>query len=314
MPICLGRGGLTLQAVVIQTGEMTVFGTDNQRKTMANTSKLIRLGLGGSSLSTASSQQTTCAIPASLRSLVMAIFLVLASPPMLHGAFDNGIEVISENYQISAQYSGSPPFPYPPPAPGSYSVSSSDGTPVSASGSSGGVGAGASIEGFSLNNHAYISATDRGIVSTSALGVWDFRPGYAFLNLNLAVTDDFSAAFQFPGVQESLTVTLTDTTTSTTLLSLLPNPDPYGYSYPSGDHVVPYDYTFGVNPSDVYELSVNASTGGYEYEWTEGVAASLKSAPTTDFVDFPDGGVTLGMLGMAVGGLAFIRRKLQVCG
>ena len=287
---------------------------------MANTSKLNTSSFGGSGSTAASTQQTAWAISASLRSLAIAIFLVLASPPMLHAAFVDGIEQISESYQISGSWADSMTVagPLPPPFGGSFNLSSSDGTPVAGSGSTIGASASASVEGFStegfsLQDQAVLGAfVVSGSASASALAVWDFRPAGGFLKLNLAITDQYFVNYYLgPGNTggESLSVMLTDTTTSTTLLDLpgVPESPPPGYGGP-----VPYNYIFNVNPSDVYELSASASSGhGEAGSWTQDVDASIMSAPTPDF---PDGGLTIGMLGMAMGGLAFIRRKLSCCG
>ena len=298
---------------------MTVFATDNQSKTMANTSKLIRLGLGGLGLTAASSQQTR-AIPAALRSLIMAIFLVLAFPPMLHGAFVNGIDVISQNYQIASQWTegfvnpNSPPGAAGiPPASGGYNVSSSDGTPVAASTITpdGVSGANASINEFSVHNSRYTlpGGAERVIngsyylvwaeVPASAKASWDFRPAGPVVNLSLEINAN-QISYVDPSFR-GITVELTDVTTSATLLDisllgiLIDN-------LTDGLPIAQND-TFSVNPSDVYGLSIDSEiVAETEDSSGEDITASISA---------PDGGLTLGMLGMAVGGLAFIRRKFQ---
>ena len=239
---------------------------------MTKIRKLTASGLGGLDLTAASSQQTTWAIPVSVRSLVMAIFLVVASPPILHAAFVDGIEVISQSYQISAQWSetwaaeqvGGAVGPLIPPTTGGYSVSSSDGTPLAASTTSpdGYLTANASIGEFSLQNYErspeFVEALLNGFlyhgqvsITASALGVWDFRAIGLFLNLNLAVNASY---ISYPG--SYVTVKLTDTTTSTTLVDLV---------YPESPLFPSYTFagTFFVNPSDVYELSMDALVPRY---------------------------------------------------
>jgi len=307
MPVCLVTAGSPVAGGCHQRVEMTTFGTFSQSKSMTKIRKLTPSGLGGSRLTTASSRGTTRAIPASLRSLVVAVFLVLASPPTLHGAFVNGIDVISQSYQISASWTEKS-FVAPFFTSGGYSLSSSDGTPLAASTTSADdlQTANASIDQFSLHNHGsilpFVADFLAPAFSCSAQGAWDFRPADALLDLNLAISVQYNSDTTGIGF---LTVELTDMTTSTTLLDLVNPTDGQGGGYETGR---PWNesinYTFGVNPNDVYEFSIYAyGEGDYGDETSEGVAASIASVP--------DGGLTLGMLGVAMGGLAFIRRRFQ---
>jgi len=229
---------------------------------------------------------------------------------MLHGAFVNGIDVISQSYQITAQWKETQIYPGvgAPPASGGYSLSSSDGTPLAASTTSADdlQTANASIDQFSLHNHGsilpFVADFLAPAFSCSAQGAWDFRPADALLDLNLAISVQYNSDTTGIGF---LTVELTDMTTSTTLLDLVNPTDGQGGGYETGR---PWNesinYTFGVNPNDVYEFSIYAyGEGDYGDETSEGVAASIASVP--------DGGLTLAMLGTAMTGLAVIRRKLQ---
>jgi len=238
---------------------------------------------------------------------------------MLQGAFVNGVDVISQSYQITAQWTeiwlNDPGRPAPPPASGGYSLSSSDGAPLAASTTSADLseGAWARIDHFSLDNHGYIFPPSQiiggvyngaysvgGRFSSSAQGVWDFRPSGALLELNFAIR----AQYEDPP-DGGITVELTDMTTSTTLLDFV---QPEAYNFYLGYGGIPSaNYTFGVNPNNVYEFSIYAygNTDGFSTDFgiDEDVAASITSVP--------DGGLTLGMLGVAMGGLAFIRRRFQ---
>ena len=289
---------------------------------MAKISAPDLLGLGGSGSTAASSQGTARAIRASLRPLVIGIFLVLASPPVLHGASANGIEVISQNYQIASQWTegwrpdwmggpGGPPAI--PPVSGGYSVSSSDGTPVAASTTlpDGISGANASINEFAVHNedHSLYFEADEIIngryyfpvaeVPASAKASWDFHPAGPVLNLNLNINAD--QIYYVDGSFRGINVELTDVTTSATLLDI----SLYGLLLDNLTDGLPIaqNDTFSVNPSDVYELSIDSEIQAESgQDSAEDITASISA---------PDGGLTLGMLGMAMGGLAFIRRKLQ---
>ncbi|HXP62172.1 MAG TPA: hypothetical protein VN829_16870 [Dongiaceae bacterium] len=310
MPVCLVTAGSPVAGGCHQRVEMTTFGTFSQSKSMTKIRKLTPSGLGGSRLTTASSRGTTRAIPASLRSLVVAVFLVLASPPTLHGAFVNGIDVISQSYQISASWTEKS-FVAPFFTSGGYSLSSSDGTPVAASTSTpdGLASAKASIgqfsypgfDKFSLHNQYYASMAAFpdviAAIGTSANGVWEFRAADAFLNLSLYRNYGVYSDFQNSGV------VLTDMTTSTTLVDVsgfdTGAPNPFFSSY-----------TFGVNTSDVYELSISAGSGATsDGRSSEDEIASMSSTPVP--TNLPEGGLTIGMLGVGLSGLALIRRKLQ---
>jgi len=227
-----------------------------------------------------------------------ALVELCVSPGRLHAAFVDGIEMVSQNYYISGQWSENirpdegPPTNYT----GGYYLSTSDGTPVIAStaDSFGRLGANSSVGSFSLYDWARCGMTSgnfSGRVQTQAQGLWDFSPEGGSINLDLSINAEYS----FYGVgYGGLSVTLTDMTDSSTLLNVVnpvfPNSQPAFY-------VGQTTYTFVVDPSHVYEFGISGYSNTYDSDVTSlQISALITTVPEPSTLEL----LTFGSIGIAV--------------
>lgn len=217
----------------------------------------------------------------SLELTAFAIFFATLSPVMLKAAYVDGIELVSESYHITAEWTetyslGGEPTNYS----GGYDLSTLDGSPVSAAtaGHFNGVNANANIDKFSLYDESSAGPATGiyyGTIQTQAQGVWEFRPANNLLNVGLSI----NAYYSYYGLQfGGLTVTLIDTTDSSTLLNLV---NPLSYAGASGDgYYGETNYLFAVDPGRVYAFSISGYSDSYDYDNTSlDITASMTSVP-----------------------------------
>jgi len=210
----------------------------------------------------------------------LAWLLVSCACPTLLQA-QSGIQILSQSYSINATWQdGGSSRGTPAPVAGGYNLSSSNGSPVSASSgsASGRVTASASIDLFAV----YQSA----IASDGYDGDWNYIWGRAqqtvqadWLFCPIVDSLDFTINASKSATPSSMTssgftLTLSDVTDATVLLN---------FDTAQNGNGLEADYTYAVNPSDIYKFSISgwANTfpnNGWE-SFSHNINASITSVP-----------------------------------
>jgi hypothetical protein len=253
--------------------------------------------------------------------------VLCASPTLLHA--QNGIQIVSQSYNISASWtediysSTAPPITYPLgdwsagyssyPLGGGYNLSSSNGSPVAVSTASPSpklgfnpLTASSSINQFSVQNSAsaYLENDSQGVgagaaewylegdIDTFVQADWFFQTTGNSLDINISAYALETYGWHFG----TFDVALSDVTSSTSLLDVTPSGNLPGYSLTN-------DYSFAVNPSDIYKFSISESTLTSDIDFpTENVTASITSTPEPGICS---------LLSLGLAGLLGLRSKFS---
>jgi hypothetical protein len=239
------------------------------------------------------------------------VYLALLSPATGSSQEVDGVNIISQNYSVSATYGATweanTPYHTVISGEGTTNTSANDGTPINISysnpvpppiptqdGASLGHG-NASISSFSYSTYGFgvdgetlFLGTDgnsyspgNGFAGITAQASWLFRPTVS----NLQITLNLLASFWvYPGDQ-SLSMTLSDVTSSSTLLAYSENGNPNSGGI--GLFSILNTYAFSLNPNDTYQLSISglSYSDAFDAE-SQDVTASFTVVPESATISF----------------------------
>ncbi len=190
---------------------------------------------------------------------------------------------------------------------GAFSLTSADGTPLNLNVASSPYGyetASGAVSAFDLKVSATSANYDYGYpdastypsqISISANSTTDFRPTTSQLSLTLT-----GAASWLYNLAPAMSVGLQDLTQPSTLLGMS------NLANVLDSNWVPatYNYTFDVNPSDVYELSLSGSA------FNDNLDIPIQGELVVGLASIPEPGAEMAEFGLAACVLIFIRKRL----
>jgi hypothetical protein len=81
---------------------------------------------------------------------------------------------------------------------------------------------------------------------------------------------------------------------------------------PSGDPLTNNGLLFNVDGAGMSPINIFGDGGDYEYSYGQGLSGYYVEQVTFTATNVPDGGTTLSLLGLALAGLAGLRRKMSL--